>query len=198
MKKIYYLIYTILFDVILLTTACPRIISKTQWGGKEISIKMQLIQPSFYFIIHESSSPTCFNQTECSIQMRNIQNFHIHSNGLIDIAYNFCVGQDGNVYEGRGWDIQGGDTKTYNAYAINLCFIGTFDNILPNFKSFLAAQELIQCGISKGKVSSAYSLIAHRQISSLDSKCPGNALFMEIKRNLRFEFNPNQSNQFYL
>ncbi|CAH1716862.1 unnamed protein product [Chironomus riparius] len=197
MKKNNYLIYIVLLDVILYITACPRIISRTQWDGKPISIKMQLIQPAYYFIIHQSSSPICFNQTECSIQMRNIQNFHIHSNGLPDIAYNFCIGQDGNVYEGRGWDVQGGDMSSYNAYAINLCFIGTFDTTMPNFKSFLAAQELILCGISKGKVSSAYSLIAHRQISSSDTNCPGNALFSEVKRNLRFDYNPNQSNQFY-
>jgi len=198
MKKIHYLIYTILLDVILHATACPRIISRTQWDGKPISIKKQLIQPVFYFIIHQSSSPTCFNETACSLQMRNIQNFHIHSNGLPDIAYNFCIGQDGNVYEGRGWDVQGGDNMSpYNAYAINLCFIGTFETTLPNFKSFLAAQELILCGIAKSKISSAYSLIAHRQISSSDLDCPGNALFMEVKRNVRFDYNPNQSNQFY-
>lgn len=182
---------------ILTLHGCPRIITKTQWEGKAIVNKMKLIHPVFYFIIHESSSPTCYNQTSCSMEMRNIQNFHIHSHGLIDIAYNFCIGQDGNVYEGRGWDIQGGDMSGYNAHALNLCFIGSFESSIPNFKSFIAAQELIQCGISKGKVSTAYSLVAHRQISSYDSRCPGRALFNEVQRNIRFEYNPESSNKFY-
>lgn len=29
------------------------------------------------------------------------------SNGWWDIGYNFLIGGDGNVYEGRGWDTTG-------------------------------------------------------------------------------------------
>lgn len=117
----------------------------------------------------------------------------MNSQGLDDIAYNFCIGQDGNVYEGRGWDYEGGDFtshNSYNAHAINLCFIGSFEKHIPHFKSFFAAQELISCGIKKGKISPTYSLIAHRQISHL--QCPGKALFDELQRNVRFDYYLNK------
>lgn len=125
--------------------------------------------------------------------MRNILNFHIHSYGWNDIGYNFCIGEDGNVYEGRGWERQAensGSLQGYNENSLSICFMGKFDSLLPTFVSFLAVQELINCGIDKGFLSSHYSLIAHRQISTKDYNCPGNALYNEIKRNLKYKSNP--------
>jgi N-acetylmuramoyl-L-alanine amidase len=39
--------------------------------------------------------------------MRNIQNFHMNTNGWADIGYNFCIGDPGQVYEGRGYGRHG-------------------------------------------------------------------------------------------
>lgn len=180
------------FNLIRYTSQCPRIFSRREWHGREMgqNAKRPLLLPSFYLIIHQSSGPSCFNQTTCSIQMRNIQNFHIHSYDLTDIAYNFCIGQDGNVYEGRGWNVQGEDISGFSSHSLSICFIGTFDTEIPNFRAFLTAQELILCGINKGFISSSYALLAHRQVSSFNQNCPGNALYDEIKRNTRFQVDP--------
>lgn len=40
-----------------------------------------------------------------------MQTFHMESKGWDDIGYNFMIGGDGAVYEGRGWDSQGAHTK---------------------------------------------------------------------------------------
>lgn len=40
-----------------------------------------------------------------------MQTYHIESKSWDDIGYNFLVGGDGSVYEGRGWDKQGAHTK---------------------------------------------------------------------------------------
>lgn len=125
--------------------------------------------------------------------MRNILNFHLNSFGWDDIGYNFCVGEDGNIYEGRGWHKQSviSGMDGFNEHSLSLCFIGNFDTSLPQFAAFLAVQELILCGIKKGYISSQYSLIAHRQLSPQNLNCPGNSLFNEIERNLKFIKNPN-------
>ena len=34
--------------------------------------------------------------------------------GWWDIGYSFLVGEDGNIYEGRGWNEIGAHTKGYN------------------------------------------------------------------------------------
>ena len=46
-----------------------------------------------------------------------------------DIGYNFLVGEDGNVYEGRGWNTIGVHAPTYNRNIIGICIIGDFTGV---------------------------------------------------------------------
>lgn len=43
-----------------------------------------------------------------------------------DIGYQFLVGEDGNIYEGRGWDKHGAHSTPYNSKSIGICMIGNF------------------------------------------------------------------------
>ena len=45
-----------------------------------------------------------------------------------DIGYNFLVGEDGNIYEGRGWGKHGAHSKPYNSKSIGICMIGNFNS----------------------------------------------------------------------
>lgn len=38
----------------------------------------------------------------------------------------FLVGQDGAIYEGVGWNVQGSHTPGYNDIALGIAFMGTF------------------------------------------------------------------------
>ena len=45
---------------------------------------------------------------ECSAEVRKIQDFHMGpGRNWWDIGYNFLIGEDGRIYEGRGFDAQG-------------------------------------------------------------------------------------------
>jgi len=120
--------------------------------------------------------------------MRNIQGWHIDGNGWADIGYNFCVGGDGLVYEGRGWGRQGAHAPGYNNQSVGHCFIGTFTSALPTAAARSNTQALIRCGVSLGHIASGYWLIGHRQGSA--TECPGQQLFNEIQRWDRFNSNP--------
>jgi N-acetylmuramoyl-L-alanine amidase len=48
------------------------------------------------------------------------------NNGWNDIGYNFLVGEDGNVYEGQGWNYVGAHAPAYNLRSIGICIIGDF------------------------------------------------------------------------
>lgn len=111
--------------------------------------------------------------------MRSIQNMHINTNGWSDIGYNFLVGGDGLIYEGRGWGKQGAHAPGYNDKSVGISFIGTFTSGLPTNAALAAGKQLINCGVSLGHVSRTYSLIGHRQATS--TECPGNKLYEEIK-----------------
>lgn len=51
------------------------------------------------FLGHTATDAS-YTQAENVLMLRLLQTFHIESQGWSDIAYNFCIGCDGNVYEG--------------------------------------------------------------------------------------------------
>ena len=112
----------------MLVSACPNIISKAGWGGRDpVSTPQQTDSSLPFVVIHHGGTQTfCTTESECAAIVRSYQNYHIDSNGWNDIGYNFLVGEDGNVYEGRGWNIVGAHAPTYNFNSIGICVIGDF------------------------------------------------------------------------
>ena len=53
-------------------------------------------------------------------------------------ACSFLVGEDGNVYEGRGWTTVGAHAPRYNTKSIGLSFIGNFSStfLLSNHRLY--------------------------------------------------------------
>lgn len=96
-----------------------------------------------------------------------------------DIGYNFLVGGDGSVYEGRGWDKMGAHTRGYNNGTIGIAFIGTFNKYVPPERQLNAVQLLLNEGLRLGKLVSDYKVYGHRQLIGFES--PGQALYDIIK-----------------
>lgn len=130
-----------------------------------------------------------------------MQTFHMESNNWDDIGYNFMIGGDGAVYEGRGWDKQGAHTKGlhqsdylstkcftkfhaltsgYNVGSIGIAYIGTFNSKLPNDKQLVAGFLLMEEGVRLNKLVADYKIYAHRQL--IASESPGATFFEEIKK----------------
>ncbi|CAG2064164.1 unnamed protein product, partial [Timema podura] len=82
-----------------------RIISKPDWGGRPPKYVRPLVQPTPYVVITHTAGNRCSDFNTCATQLRNIQDQHVGENNMPDIGYNFCVGDDGNIYVGRGWDV---------------------------------------------------------------------------------------------
>jgi peptidoglycan recognition protein LC len=104
-----------------------------------------------------------------------MQMYHIESFGWDDIGYNFIVGGDGGVYEGRGWDKMGSHAKGYNNNSIGINMIGTFTTVLPTEQQMRSLRILMEEGVRLGKVDPNYRLIGHRQVSNTES--PGSKFF---------------------
>ena len=75
---------------------------------------------------------------------------HSLSLGWSDIAYNFLIGNDGAVYEGRGWDYQGATAKGWNNVSIGIAFIGKYLDNLPSAQAIDAAKSFLQYMVDKG------------------------------------------------
>jgi hypothetical protein len=148
----------------------------------------KLEKPVKYVIISHTASETAIMQSEMVYIVRNIQCFHIESRGWDDIAYNFLIGGDGQVYEGRGWDNVGAHTYGYNKKAIGISFVGTYMKMLPSRTCQNTCKLLIERGIQMGHIDQNYKLLAHCQCSATQS--PGKMLYEELKTWERWSAEP--------
>ena len=100
--------------------------------------------------------------------------------GWFDIAYSFLVGDDGRVYEGRGWDREGAHTYHYDKVSLALSFMGNFNSTMPTPEAITAAHKLLQCGQQKKVITQSYSLYGHRDVRG--TECPGYTLYNAIRK----------------
>ncbi|TGZ51232.1 Uncharacterized protein DBV15_03183 [Temnothorax longispinosus] len=165
-------------------TECPRIVSRKEWKARERRCyEIMPVRPVPYVVVHHGGTDTyCYDQESCSAIVRAYQNFHIDDHNWCDIGYSFLIGEDGNIYEGRGWDGVGAHAPGYNTQSIGICVIGNFTGRLPNAAALKALNDLIACGVSLGKIKNNYNVIGHRQAKA--TECPGTSFFHKYVKNL--------------
>lgn len=154
--------------------------SRGDWGGVTPTHIEPLRTPVPYVIIHHTYIPAACNTTEqCAAAMRSMQNYHI-SLDWGDIGYHFCVGSEGGVYEGRGWQTLGIHAGPANKFSVGICLIGDWRVQQPPEKMLKAVQALIKTGIRNGAISPDYKLKGHSQVMA--TECPGTALLDIISK----------------
>ncbi|XP_078310961.1 peptidoglycan-recognition protein SC2-like isoform X2 [Crassostrea virginica] len=156
-----------------------KIYSRDSWGARHPKSFSTFHTPASLFFVHHTAGNECHDFNSCASTLRGIQNYHMDTRGWSDIGYSFLVGQDGNIYEGRGWHHVGAHTQGYNSRGFAASFMGNFMTHLPNAASLNAVKNLIACGIQKGFISHSYHLYGHRDVKT--TECPGDRLYHEIQ-----------------
>ncbi|XP_037740237.1 peptidoglycan-recognition protein SC2 isoform X2 [Chelonia mydas] len=164
---------------------CPTIVSRSQWEARVPRNRDPLGTPVPYVIIHHTAGNHCTSQVSCSREVRGIQSYHMDKNGWSDIGYNFLIGEDDRVYEGRGWSTMGAHAKNWNNKSLGISFLGSFSKTAPDNTTLTVAKSLIQCAVSRGFLSESYTLKGHRDVTS--TQCPGDALYEAISQWPEFE-----------
>lgn len=158
-----------------------RLIKRLQWVAQPATDKLNnLTLPVSLIIIQHTATEGCTSQAQCIFQTRIIQQYHIESFAWFDIGYNFLIGGDGAVYEGRGWTKEGAHTYSYNNISLGIAFIGTYSKVVPSPNMIEAFRHLVEQGVQQKYVTPDYKILAHRQLIGTES--PGLAFFEEIKK----------------
>ncbi|XP_030381500.1 peptidoglycan-recognition protein LE [Scaptodrosophila lebanonensis] len=156
------------------------IVPRHSWlAQKPVEDPQPLQRPVKYVVILHTATESSEKRAINVRLIRDIQCFHIESRGWNDIAYNFLIGCDGNIYEGRGWQTVGAHTMGYNKIAIGVSFIGCFMRELPSAAALLMCKNLLARGVQEGHIAADYRLICHCQCNSTES--PGRRLYEEIQ-----------------
>lgn len=109
-----------------------KIIKRSDWGANKPKSNYSKLGEVKGLVIHWSAYPTAMSEDEEFSQIKTIQALHQNDRGWNDIAYNYCVGDSGNIYEARGEGnrsaAQGGNTKQEanfnNKHYVAVCWLG--------------------------------------------------------------------------
>ena len=186
--------------------AAPAIVTRAQWGANE-SIRDPHVMgwaPFRKIVIHHTASPNGVKDPAATVRFG--YELHVVGRGFTDIGYNFLIGPDGEIFEGRraraygknelhtgedpvGNAIIGGHTKGLNAGSCGIAMIGNFMKTTPSKAALdslihLSAWEaqrhqIDPVGSDKYVSTDSQSMVFHNIAGHRDigaTLCPGNRM----------------------
>lgn len=126
-----------------------------------------LTWPIKRIIVGHTANEGCYDEVECKLKI--LQMFMNYQN-LSDIPYNFLIGGDGTVFEGRGFCYEGDHTSnsngsSYNDIGIGVFFIGTFETVQPSNEQIEAFSKFIKQSVSKEVIVEDYKIFFHDHLT---------------------------------
>ncbi|KAJ8280751.1 hypothetical protein GJAV_G00058570 [Gymnothorax javanicus] len=150
------------------------LVSRSHWEALEPVSKETLLGPARRVIIHHTALWSCASRQDCIAQLQHTQRLHMCDRGFEDIGYNFLIGGDGTIYEGRGWGIVGAHAKGNNHDSLGIAFMGNFNDETPSMAALYSTRQLLWCGVSLGFLHPTFTILGHRDLAP--TECPGTRL----------------------
>ncbi|XP_054444459.1 peptidoglycan recognition protein 1 [Pteronotus mesoamericanus] len=161
-------------------TCCGPIVPRREWNALASDCTEELKLPVRYVVVSHTAGSHCDTAASCRQQVQNVQYYHKQKLDYCDVAYNFLIGEDGLVYEGRGWNYTGAHTSRWNPYTIGISFMGNYMERAPPPRAIRAAKSLIGCGVARGALLPKYKVKGHRDLQRTLS--PGDQLYEIIQK----------------
>ncbi|MCD9903224.1 peptidoglycan-binding protein [Streptomyces sp. MT29] len=153
----------------------PKIISRPIWGSRPwdgTPNHVPLNKRTEFFIHYDGATP--ITRTGYAIP-RAIEAQHI-SQGWSGVGYNWVIDQEGNVYEGRGWDLQGAHCPGHNVSGLSVQ-IAVGGSQEPSAKALAAARALYEAACLK----TGRKLAKKGHRDGIATACPGAKLYAWVK-----------------
>ncbi|XP_055267793.1 peptidoglycan recognition protein 1 [Moschus berezovskii] len=159
---------------------CGPVVSRREWRALAPTCSQRLRLPARYVVVSHTAGSVCDTPASCLKQAQNVQHYHMQTLGWCDVGYNFLIGEDGLVYEGRGWNTKGAHSgSTWNPISIGISFMGNYMDRVPPARALRAAQSLLACGEAQGYLTPNYEVKGHRDVQQTLS--PGDQLYEIIQ-----------------
>lgn len=132
------------------------------------------------YIHHFNSNITAPQEPLASMaRMRGALSYHRDTQGWGDIGYSWCVDDQGNIFEGRGWWKTGAHTYGYNSRGYGICWLGDSNVSLPSAKAIFAIGQVIKMGIAEKALNPLPTIVAHRDRVP-DTSCCGGPMYGQL------------------
>ncbi|XP_055346116.1 peptidoglycan recognition protein 1-like [Paramacrobiotus metropolitanus] len=146
---------------------CPgiNITTRSDWGAPALNASIPyLLHPVRSMVYTDTKGEACTEFDMCRAVVTAIRDFHTDTttwtaqtsaNFVPEIFYNFLIGMDGSVFEGRGWDRRADYHRDYNDQSIVTAFIENIPTTGDGYRALTyaaakAANNLLKCAQRKG------------------------------------------------
>jgi hypothetical protein len=155
---------------------------KSDWGGR--AAKCSSPTTTERATIHHTVTPTN-DSLSPQARLRQIQSYHMDTQGWCDIGYNYLVSRDGRVWRGRGAGTLGAHVDSNNSGNVGISFMGTYTSTSATATQLCNAAKLLAelhrdhpaLKLTRDDVK------GHKQYGG--TACPGNDLYNQIDDILR-------------
>ncbi|CAH0716012.1 unnamed protein product, partial [Brenthis ino] len=145
--------------------------------------------PLMLVIVQHTVSAECNDFAQCAAELRTMQgSFIAHKH--YNIPYNFMIGNEGRVYEARGWNKEGAHTLGYNRCSMGIGFIGDYREEKPHHSRVTELQlnrtkMLLDDGVRRGFLRPDFRIIGAKDVQLTAS--PGSNLYNAIRQMENFD-----------
>lgn len=167
------------------------IVSRAEWGARRAKDVTPLPWNLVDAIAIHYSAAYSDEFPSYKQRVQGIQNYHMDTQGWSDIAYNFLVSRDGQIFTGRGWRVMSAATLGHNDHTVAFCFLGADkkgrDDITDKgrrafsqliFAAEKASGKTVNIVHAQHTSKGHFSVGGHRDFVNTD--CPGDELYAFI------------------
>ncbi|XP_046394705.1 uncharacterized protein LOC124162273 isoform X2 [Ischnura elegans] len=151
----------------------PKFVFRRHWNASRVTRKLETLDHPVRLVVVSNGGSPCHNRSECIALMKEEQKSKLSRYG--DLLENFYIGNDGSVYEGRGWNFSSHWRLGNLEKLVSVRFLGDYQNELPPEQAKYALKALVNTGIGNGKLDEEFFLLSLRLIYN-DSGLLGDAL----------------------
>ncbi|MFE9924256.1 peptidoglycan-binding protein [Streptomyces sp. NPDC005774] len=153
------------------------IVSRSAWGARPWNgtpASVSLSSRTEFFIHWYGGIPAHSSGTALP---RDVERLHINGNGWAGVGYNFIIGQDGTIYEGRGWGLQGAHCPGFNISGFGVLIAVGKGGEKASDKALAAARALYDEACRR----TGRTLAKKGHSDGLATECPGPDLLAWVR-----------------
>ncbi|XP_054264607.1 peptidoglycan recognition protein 1-like [Macrosteles quadrilineatus] len=131
------------------------IICRDRWYALPHARTTFMTSPAQTVFLMNTHTKPCRHRVYCNGMVRRVQEFNINIQRMADIRYNFIIGGDATVYEGRGWALAPELPRSFKSYSLTsivIAYLGTYTASTVPKPMAQAAVELVKLGVKDGMI----------------------------------------------
>lgn len=157
-------------------------------------IENQIIRGKFTPLSLNKVDAVAFHHTANSKwDVKAVERYHVFTNGWTAIGYNYWIGFDGSIWEGRGLNVAAG-ISGHNSHVISVCLQGDFMTQTPTEAQYKACAEIYR--YLKEKIPTIKKYARHCDYHA--TACPGKYFDLKnVEKFLKEEDEMTQEEKIY-